>query len=54
MAHQIMMFWLKDREHLPAVDQFIEYMKEQARLCQQKDPESLILLRDMNAIPSDF
>lgn len=29
--HQIFMFWMKDRYRLPAVDRFIEYMKQQAR-----------------------
>ena len=29
--HQIFMFWMKERYRLPAVERFIEYMKQQAR-----------------------
>ena len=29
--HQVFMFWMKERYRLPAVERFIEYMKQQAR-----------------------
>lgn len=47
IAHQIMMFWQKDKEHLPAVDAFIDYMRSQALEDVVCGGASGFLLKDM-------
>lgn len=39
LVHHTFMFWLRDRYHLPAVDRFIEYMKQKVALSEEEDPE---------------
>lgn len=43
LYHQIYMFWDKDRYHLPAVERFIEYMKDQAEPAKEWQQSSLSL-----------
>lgn len=47
IAHQIMMFWMKDREHLPVIDRFIAYMKEKSTAIEDSLDQSTLFLKDM-------
>lgn len=46
LAHQIYMFWMKDKDRLPAVDRFIQYMKREAGPIDRKD-ELKVYLKDI-------
>lgn len=48
LAHQIYMFWVKEREQSPAVERFIEYMKEQAEPMAASGTEDRLYLRDLS------
>lgn len=47
IGHQIFMFWRKDAYHLPAVDRFISYMKEQTDLKTDSVSVSNVYLKDI-------
>lgn len=47
IGHQIFMFWSRDAYHLPAVDRFVSYMKEQAQLMTDTSNASKIYLKDI-------
>lgn len=45
--HQNFMFWQKDRYRLPAVERFVEYMKQQVRTRNDTENVSKIYLKDI-------
>lgn len=47
ICHQIYMFWSKDAYHLPAVERFISYMKEQAKETNDSVDASKVYLKDI-------
>lgn len=47
ICHQIFMFWSKDTYHLPAVERFISYMKEQAVEMNDSVNASKVYLKDI-------
>ena len=47
IVHQIFMFWMKNRYRLPAVDRFIQYMKEQAQEENDRQNALKIYLKDI-------
>ncbi|MEY8309293.1 LysR family transcriptional regulator [Erysipelotrichaceae bacterium 51-3] len=47
LAHQIYMFWMKDREQLPVVERFIAYMKELTYSQIDSDSTSKVYLKDI-------
>ena len=47
LAHQIYMFWMKDREQLPVVERFIAYMKELTYSQIDSESASKIYLKDI-------
>ena len=47
ICHQIFMFWKEDTYHLPAVERFISYMKEQSTVENDSPNASIIYLKDI-------
>lgn len=47
LGHQIFMFWMKEREVVPAVEHFIEYMKAQASDANDNKDVSNVYLKDI-------
>lgn len=47
IRHQIFMFWKEDAYHLPAVERFISYMKEQAEEETDSSNASKVYLKDI-------
>lgn len=47
LGHQIFMFWMKEREVVPAVQHFIEYMKAQASDLNDNKDVSNVYLKDI-------
>ena len=47
IVHQIFMFWMKNRYHLPAVERFIQYMKQQAQEENDSKNALKIYLKDI-------
>ena len=47
IRHQIFMFWKEDTYHLPAVERFISYMKEQAEEATDSSNASKVYLKDI-------
>ena len=47
ISHQIFMFWRKDAYHLPAVERFLSYMKEQAEVETDSANASKVYLKDI-------
>lgn len=47
IGHQIFMFWMKNRYRLPAVERFIQYMKEQAQIDNDSKNALKIYLKDI-------
>ena len=47
IVHQIFMFWMKNRYRLPAVDRFIQYMKQQAQEDNDSKNALKIYLKDI-------
>lgn len=53
LAHQIFMFWMKDREHLPAVERFIEFMKSVSQSGIDSPEASKTYLKDIIHLDRD-
>lgn len=47
ICHQIFMFWSKDAYHMPAVERFLSYMKEQAEEANDSVSASKVYLKDI-------
>ncbi len=47
IRHQIFMFWKKDRYQIPAVEKFLEYMKQQSSGENDNQNSSIMYLKDI-------